>query len=295
MWKAFPVPDRHVALLYVAAVASHQGWDAMMQFNYAMQPPAREGNAYGYEMYHDPSMIGTTQAAALMFREGHLKAALKTYAYAPSADELMNNAIEPRTAKVLRSVPEKSKLVIKLPEIASLPWLKPKPIPFGAEVITSSDFSLIEEGQNDVTSDTGELYRNWQEGIYTIDSPRTNAALGWIGDQVIDLGSVTLEINTKSASVSVQSMDNKDINQSSNIMISLAARAEPKSGRNAPTLAEPVTGTIRITAPPGLKLYKHRRGKIYIELETTYENGAYIVNLTDNMKTYWLFLRSDQS
>lgn len=287
----FPVPDRHTASLYVAAIASHQGWDAMMQFNYATVPPSRTGGAYSYEMYHDPGMLGTMQAAAIMYRQGYLQEAKKTYAFAPSAEELMNTEINPNTAKVLRTVPEKSKLVIKLPEIESLPWLKPTPIPEDAEIITSSDFSPLHDEDHAATSDTGELYRNWQEGIYTINSAKSKAVMGWIGGRQIDLGEAKFDIKTNSASVSVQSLDDQDIYTSSDIMISFAARAEPKTGRRAPTLAEPVTGTIQIRAQPGLKLFKHRRGNLYTELDTVFENGVYSIELTDNLKTYWLFLR----
>jgi hypothetical protein len=38
-WNAepFPLPDRHSLPLYIAGTASHQGWDALMQYAYSQQ------------------------------------------------------------------------------------------------------------------------------------------------------------------------------------------------------------------------------------------------------------------
>jgi len=287
----FPGPDRHHSPLYVSAAASHQGWDAIMQFNYAARVPSRNGSSNQFEMYRDPAMLGTMSAAALMYRGGHLKEAEKTYAFSPTEDELINAHLNPETVRALRTIPEKSKLVIKLPKIKSLPWFEPAPVPEGAEVITSADFSIIAEDQDSVTSDTLELYRNWQKGIYTINSAKTKAAMGWIGARTIDIDGVEMRIENNSASVSVQALDNEDLIHSQNILISLAARAEPKDRSAAPIFAEPVKGILKIKARPGLKLFKHRIGLKYTELDVLYEDGFYNINLTDNLKTYWLFLK----
>lgn len=289
--ETFPVPDRHASSLYMAAVASHQGWDAMMQFNYATRSPTGRGQFNPYSMYHDPAMLGTMQAAALMYRQGHLQEAVKTYVFAPSAEELMYTALTPKSAKILRTVPEKSKLLIKLPKMENLPWLQETSVPADAKIITKSDFSLVDEGDSSATTDTGELYRNWQEGIYTINSAKSKAVMGWIGGRHIELDSAVFDIKTNSASIIVQTLDNQDINNSQNIMISFAARAEPRSGRRAPIFAEPVTGMIKIYADSGLKLYKHKNGDNYTELGVTYQDGAYNIELARDLKTYWLFLR----
>ena len=88
-------------------------------------------------------------------------------------------------AAALRTAVEKGRLVIALPSVRELPWLKPSPIPANAKIITDPQESLIASNGEEAVSDTGELTRNWQEGIYKIDTLRTQAAMGWIGGKAI--------------------------------------------------------------------------------------------------------------
>ncbi|WP_421021614.1 hypothetical protein, partial [Klebsiella pneumoniae] len=68
-WNAepFPLPDRHSLPLYMAATASHQGWDALLQYAYSQQafnPGWR--TADNWHAYNDPGMLATLPAAALL-------------------------------------------------------------------------------------------------------------------------------------------------------------------------------------------------------------------------------------
>ena len=66
------------------------------------------------------------------------------------------------------------------------------------------------------------------KGIYTINTPKTQAAMGWIGGEKLRLGDTDFEVKTRSATVVVQSLDDAPIFQSKQILISLGARAVPK-------------------------------------------------------------------
>jgi hypothetical protein len=151
---------------------------------------------------------------------------------------------------------------------------------------------MIAPAAKGVLSDNGELRREWEKGIYVIDTPRTQAALGWVGGEGISLPDVQVAVSTRNASVVVQSLDNVPINQSKNILISLGARSELEAPFRMPFRSELVTGQLHIRAPNGLKLYTRSILDKYRELPVIYEHGQYVIRLDKGLRSYWLFLRS---
>ena len=140
-----------------------------------------------------------------------------------------------------------------------LPWLEKSQIPAGAQLITDPNQSLINVDATYAVSDTGELRRDWGQGTYTIDTPRSQAAMGWIGGKQINLADVSIAVTTRNATVAVQSLDQANISESHSILISLGARSVPESGNRMPFHSEPVVGRLTIRARKGLKLYKQLR------------------------------------
>jgi hypothetical protein len=94
-------------------------------------------------------------------------------------------------------------------------------VPAGAKVITDPDLSIIDKDASEALSDTGELRRNWDLGVYTINTLRTQAAMGWNGGKQIKLADVEIAPTTRNATVAV--LDDKRIRQSRSILISLGA------------------------------------------------------------------------
>jgi hypothetical protein len=290
--EPFPVPDRHVLPLYVAGVSSLQGWNAVMQYAYAQVPLDGPGTPSNWHAFNDPALIAMLPAAALLFRSDHVKAADTTYALVPSTASLYDQPLSPATATALRTTAERGRLVVVLPETKELPWLEAGSIPPGAKILRSPGQSFISDQASEVISDTGELRRNWDEGIFTINSSRTQAAEGWVGGKNIGLNDVDLALTTRNASVAVQSLDDKPINQSATILISLGARSVPKTGGQLPFYSEPVEGQLIIRAREGLKLYKRTKtGEQMQQITANYSNGRYSVQLSPTLDTYWLFLK----
>ncbi len=288
----FPTPDRDTTPLFVASSASFQGWDALMQLAYSIEPLNGPGSASNWQAFNDPALIATLPAAALLYRRGDVQPAKTTYAFAPTSAQLFDQLISPSTSVALRTAVEKGKLVVAMPQTRELPWLEESQIPSGAQVITDPKQSLIDGDATYATSDTGELRRDWNQGIYTIDTPRSQVAMGWIGGRKITLRDVEIAITTRNATVAVQSLDQENISASRSILISLGARSVPKPGNRMPFRSEPVIGSLTIRADEGLKLYK-RSGASNVELEIpiSYENGRYQINLDHNVDTYWLLLK----
>jgi hypothetical protein len=304
--EPFPVPDRGTVPLYIAASASLQGWRAVMQYAYSQLPLDQPGEAGNWEGHNDPALMAAMPAAALMYRRGDVREANTTYAFAPSADQLFNQFISPKTSVALRTAAEKGRLLIVLPKTIQLPWLQPNRIPAEAKVITDPKQSVVARDATEAISDTRELKRNWGHGTYTINTPRTQAAMGWIGRKHIQLADVELALSTPNATVAVQSLDEKAIRESRQILISLGAGAIPSSPNRLPFRAERVGGHIAIRAPNGLKVYvarqsnvtmsPHERGNEVINdghsaVSATYRDGRYVIDLGRGPATHWLVLR----
>ncbi|MEG1039266.1 MAG: cellulase family glycosylhydrolase [Pseudomonas sp.] len=293
-WNAepFPTPDRHSLPLYVAGTASHQGWDAMMQYAYSQETFASEYvSASNWHAYNDPGLLATLPAAALLYRRGDVREATSQYVFAPSAETLFNREITPSNSVLLRTAMEKGKLQIAMPATPQLPWLKPSTLAATAQTFTDPEQSLLEANASESTVDTGELKRNWQQGLYTIDTPQTQAATGWLGGKPVNLGDIQIQVKTPYASVVVQSLDAKPLSQSRDLLISLGTRAIAKENGQTPFHVEPLEGTLKIKAPAGLKLFSRTRQGPLKELPTAYQDGYYTLTFKPQQMSNWLFLK----
>lgn len=302
----FPVPDRHAIPLYMAASAGYQGWDALMQYAYAQIPLKTAGDPSNWHAFSDPALVATLPAAALLYRRGDVREAGSIYAFAPGREQLFNQSISPENAVALRSAVEKGKLLIVLPKASELPWLEGGAIPGGARVLSDPKQPLIDGSASEAVSDTGELRRNWQQGTYVINTPRSQAAMGWIGGKKFNLADVEIVATTRNATVAVQSLDENPIGRSRVILISLGARSVPKSANRLPFHSEPVIGQLVIRAPKGLRLYVPDRTEAAVspykytksraagqgrEIPAPYQDGRYRIELERGLGTYWLVLR----
>jgi hypothetical protein len=296
---SFPVPDRHALPLYIAGAASLQGWDALMQFAYAAEPLGGNGAPSPWQSFNDPALLATLPAAALLYRRHDVKEANTVYVFAPTQEQLFNQLVSPANSLALRSATEKGRLVVALPQTQELPWSQQSRVPAGANVITDPKQSLIDTGASEAVSDTGELRRNWEQGVYTINTPKTQAAMGWIGGQRISLADVEIASDTKNATVAVQSLDDESIRTSRSLMISLCARSFPSVGNRMPFHSEPVLGELIVHAPEGLRLYSTKRtadtknAPVLPQeaIPTLFKDGAYHISLDAQKSGHWLYLR----
>lgn len=287
----FPAPDRHSSPMYIASAARLQGWDAVMLYAYGQAPLNDAGRPSNWDAFNDPALVATLPAAALLYRQGHVKEALTTYALSPGREQMFYQANSPDNSVAARTASEKGKLVVVMPKTPELPWLKNGQIPPGAKAIQNLNQSMIDGNATEALSDTGEIRRNWAKGIYTVNTPRTQAAMGWVGDERIVLPDVTFDLKTRNATVAVQSLDGAPINLSSSLLISLGARSVPSTGNTLPFRSEPVPGQLTIRAPKGLKLYKITLYQQEKEIPVKYGDGKYAVDLDASRGTSWLFLK----
>lgn len=295
-WNAepFPTPDRHTLPLFVAGAASHQGWDAMLQYAYTQEASTGPGSASNWHAHNDPALLATLPAAALMYRQGHVREASTTFVFDPGADQLFNQALSPANSAALRTAAEVGKLQVAMPATPALTWLTRAAPAAGATVLRDPAASVLQPGATEATTDTGEITHNWSKGTYLINTPRTQAAMGWLGGEAITLKDVSIKTSTRSATVAVQSLDGAAIAQSRNLMVSLGSRAVPRGKNQLPFFVEPVLGEIRIRAPKGLKLSKRDGQQQPKDVPFVYREGVYTIALDNALQTSWLFLRGAQ-
>jgi hypothetical protein len=289
--QPFPVPDRHAIPLYVAAAARLHGWDAVMQYAYAQRPLDGPGTPSNWHAFNDPALLATLPAAALLYRRGDVAMAATVYAFAPTPEQLFHQSVSPRNSIALRTAAERGRLVVVLPRTRELPWLQQGKAPAGALVIDDPQRSLIALDAAEAVSDSGELRRNWAQGIYTIDTPRTQAATGRIGGRTIQLADIEIAAATPNASVAVQSLDHKPIRESRRLLVSLGARSVPKSQSELPFRSEPVRGWLRIRAPQGLKLSAAGEAAAPASPQPGHSGTHYEIDLGSAPGSHWLVLK----
>jgi hypothetical protein len=238
-----PARDRFTAPLYAASMGALQGWDAMMQYCYNMAPNAEPAGTNRWVTWMDPSLIALAPTAALVYRRRDVKPANKTYVIRPGREEVWNAARNAETSATIRTLAEQSRIMIELPDTKELPWSSTGAGPARATVVTGLDRDFLPANATAVASDTGQVRRDFLAGVQTIDTPRTQAAAGWIGGREIALGDVLLEIDTPKAAVALTSLDGKPLSQSAKILVTAVARAVPDG---AGYRSEPVRGRIWI-------------------------------------------------
>jgi hypothetical protein len=284
--------DRQDIPLYMASSASLQGWSGVMFFAYSQESLVPDhGTPSIYQAYDDPALMASLPAAALLYRQGHVREAGTTYVFEPGKNMLFDHPLSAANSVALRTAAERGKLMIALPKVPELPWLEQSVVPPGAKIIHDPGQSLIPAAASQIASDSGELTRNWDQGTFTINTPRTQAAMGWIGGKTISLAQIEVAMTTRNAVVAVQSLDGNPIGQSRRIMISVGARSVPRTDNSLPFYSEPVEGRILVRAPAGLRFRARnaRTGKLR-RLPATYEDGRYVLALDRTLESSWLSL-----
>ena len=281
-----PVAIRAGVPAYIAAIAGLQGWDAMMQYAYGQNSLHLDNRPKNWQAYNDPAMMALMPAAALLYRDGHVSQARQTYALA-FGDRLVNEYLSPRTSVAVRTLAEQSRVTVRLPRPPSLPWLKRTRRDPDAIVVEDPDRSFLPADSAEVTSDTGELTRNWVDGIFRIDTPKTQLAAGWIGGSPQALTDVTIETALPHAAVAVQSLTEQPIAGSNRILLSMGAQSViDESGY----LSEPIPAEIRIRAKPGLVLSALLDNGRKAAVPVDYDGEVYTVRTNPRLKTWWYLL-----
>jgi hypothetical protein len=284
-----PKYDPFTVAPYFSALGAFQGWSAMMLYGYS-QDGLRPNGYSMWSVYNHPQSMALVPAAALLYREGHVSPAAKTVFVPLSRRHAFFEDVNEQTSRTLRTVPERHGLMLGLPETKELPWLKPTAAPPGAETVTDLDRDFIPPG-DEVVSDTGQMRRNWVQGTFIVDTPKTQMVMGWLKGRPLRTADARFSITVPKAAVALSSLDRQPLRQSKKILVSTIARMAVGADKQART--EPVAGTITLTSTvKGLRLVPlagdgSRLSAVPLEAR----GGTYtIVVLPTDKGTHWFVL-----
>jgi hypothetical protein len=277
-----------------------------MQYAYTQFPLNSGSNATIWEAINDPSLIVSMTASALMFRRSDIREAGVQYVFRPTPAQLFGTGVFPQRARALREASEVAGLAIVLPQTKELPWMQSLAAALPAtspntvfKTLLDPDMPLATEVSRrhalELSSDTRELKRNWDAGYYQIDTPRSQVLSGWIKKTDLSpmrLTSVEVSSGLRNASVAVQSLSELPIEESENVLVSIATQSLPKNEYNLPYSVEPFKGLIKVKAKPGL--VASFTGHVTTQLQplnVKYENGWYSIPIEAKHAAAWIYLK----
>ena len=204
-----PTVDRFIAPMYVASIAALQGWDALMLYGYSQQRRRTKSPV---------PVVGLLQRSGHLGRDARRRTLVSQRTRRAGQEGILPGAIAGRDVqpddsfRQLCSGPHADgaePIYVGDPGGAGARLAAPgAKLPAGTYVIHHPDESFLPaDATQRVTSDTGELKRDWEAGIQTIDTPKTQAAQGAIGENKIQLSDVTVLVGTRHATVAVSSPD----------------------------------------------------------------------------------------
>jgi hypothetical protein len=85
--------------------------------------------------------------------------------------------------------------------------------------------------------------------VQVIDTPRSQAASGWVGGRRIETRDAMFDITTPKATVALTSLDGRPIATSKLILVTAVGRSV--AGRGGTYRSEPVEGTLRLRSQAG--------------------------------------------
>ncbi len=299
----FPWPNEYRCEGWVlaAAYACLQDWDIFLYFSYSPQGQLLSM----FRSQSDPARWGTFPAAALLFHrhdvaparnEVHVvhtpedcyvprpmtrRARYTNYRYlvfmSKVREAFIEDAYRGRADVALCCGPSYDAPVaqgvraIRLKDRPWEKWLFPEFVE-QARRLGLPGYDQMDPHAKRFVSDTGELSLDYGRGLFTVNTARTKAAIGYLRRAgSLDLHGVQIDCRTNFATVVVSSLDGQPIGRSKRLLVTAVARAEntaqgfwppspeqeaknymswmlPAEGR-LPVLAEPVRGELQVAVP----------------------------------------------
>ena len=246
----WPNEWRSEGSLATAAVGSLQGWDALLAYTYRHSSDVPVDKLSGpFDTFNDPAVFGLFPAASIMFRRGDVAQSGPPTAVHWTEADIFGT---PQTwlwggLPAYRSLVESTAIVTTITT------------PTGVKAVVSPGDYVPTAGATYTQSDTGELRRDWSLGLGTIDTPRSQAAYGYLGDAgQIDLTDISIAVTNPFAVVALTSLDGREIRTSRHLLLTAVGRAENTSmvynlthtqlveSGTGPVLVDPITGQVII-------------------------------------------------
>jgi hypothetical protein len=198
-----------------AAVGALQGWDAPIQFAYTQDRNYSESRMEGvFHNMNKPHIMAANTLASLIFRRGDLPQA--EYGYLVPLDTDPGGSM----SAPMPDMPEFMSFTRKVSGIVQKEGIEaPAPVEL-------TDVPGKVENKNAYVSAHGLMNWDLDEGVFILNTSRTQGALGFLSDRNLAMSYVQITAENNFCQVFLTSLDDKPLPASDNILITATARAE---------------------------------------------------------------------
>ena len=231
----------------LAAYAGFLDWDAVVWYTFE---PKREADAPAFvgdpfDLSLDPIKMSQLAAGALMYLRGDISHAKVTVERSYTRQQVWDSR---RAAELERPYFTRN-------FSASIPFLH------GSRVSSfdGAPMESVPAPSGSLAADNGQLvwsgYAN-QTGVVTIDSPRSQGLVGFVRQNDVRVTNLVAHVRNNFCAIVLNALDSESIAQASRLLLTTgsrventgmlwdATRARVTEQGHAPTLIEPLTGTI---------------------------------------------------
>jgi hypothetical protein len=174
-----------------------------------------------------------------------------------------------------------------------------------SEVVTKPDGAWV--------SETGEITwdnRDSINAVYSVNAPAARVAAGYIGGKTIDLGNVTIQMDTTRYNwgvITLTALDGKPVSESSKVLLVAAGRVENTDWKwddkfttlggdwgKAPSRAEGITAQIILRNMKKVSVHAlDPLGNELSEVKVSKKGNDQVINIGAQYKTLWYILTRD--
>ncbi len=288
---AWPDEWRAESPVAYAAVGAFQGWSGFTIHTYRYSTWAPENRLGGggstingityrkhFDSFNDPAKFGLFYHAALITRRGDVRRGERTVAVVIPDDMPDWHLKKPADIPALTALSEAYRMGTVLPGDEAQ-----------ADATVPPGEPAVDLQTGEVRSDTGELYRSWKRRIGWVDTPRTKAAYGFLGEAGrIALEGLALEVKTDFATIALSSLTDDAIAESADLLLTAVGRCDNTDARyddghtrqldvgHAPILIQVIEAKVEMrTSRPNLKVWViSEHGEAVCRLPTEYKDGV---------------------
>lgn len=251
-WKAEAAP------LFGFYGSGLQGWDAVYSFAMGSHRMADGWHNLSKYVVETPHYMGQFPAIAFAIHNGHIREGDVVAARYLSRDDVFSGK-DTIGQSLSGGGYDAKELVGKLTTPPSALAIGRVTIAFGNGQGSQQDLSRYHDRENKrITSTTGQLHWDYGKRCVEVRTAKTQAVIGFTGQQRKQLPAVDVEIDTPFVSLIFTPLDNADLADSKQILITAMARDRQTGSQynedfsrltqvgGPPLLMEPVQATIRL-------------------------------------------------
>lgn len=294
----FPNDYRCEGLPQMAAYAAYQDWDGLLFYCATGSFDAGRWSRFHdnpailiHSQQCDPATWGLSQLCALLYRRGDVRIADKVVRLSHGPAKLWADKSD---LSLLPFLPALARVEAEL-------TADDRPAPLGIDLAAPVESRYAQAiaalgnqqaNADHAVSDTGQLVRDADPGTFTVDTPATQMATGFLARRgEIRLGALWIDAETRFTTIAATSLDGQPLTTSKRILLAAVGNARNTGtvadGRQlaevgrAPVLAEPVEAAVGLAAEQAGELQVYA-----LDTLTGERRGTVPAQLVDGVLTF---------